>query len=106
MDLLSPHQRSIHPPTTHHNNAPPKIDLLLLEKNILGLSVARNSSSRLVSYSYSFFGNWLQVGDNLYHRNPANFAKKFDDCFLLRIRQRNLLVISSPKLARGRGTWC
>ncbi|KAM2076493.1 hypothetical protein ACFX1T_039224 [Malus domestica] len=30
------------------------MDLLLLEKNLMGLSVARNSSSRLVSYLYPF----------------------------------------------------
>ncbi|RXH96200.1 hypothetical protein DVH24_008704 [Malus domestica] len=37
------------------------------------------------------FGNWLQVGDDLNHHNPTDLAKKFGDCFLLRIGQRNLV---------------
>ncbi|XP_008657127.1 trans-cinnamate 4-monooxygenase [Zea mays] len=46
------------------------------------------------------FGNWLQVGDDLNHRNLAALSRKFGDVFLLRMGQRNLVVVSSPPLAR------
>lgn len=46
------------------------------------------------------FGNWLQVGDDLNHRNLAALARRFGDIFLLRMGQRNLVVVSSPPLAR------
>lgn len=46
------------------------------------------------------FGNWLQVGDDLNHRNLTELAKKFGDIFLLRMGQRNLVVVSSPDLAK------
>ncbi|KAL9259534.1 Trans-cinnamate 4-monooxygenase-like protein [Drosera capensis] len=46
------------------------------------------------------FGNWLQVGDDLNHRNLTDLAKRFGDIFLLRMGQRNLVVVSSPELAR------
>ncbi|XP_029128929.1 trans-cinnamate 4-monooxygenase [Cajanus cajan] len=44
--------------------------------------------------------NWLQVGDDLNHRNLTDLAKKFDDIFLLRMGQRNLVVVSSPELEK------
>lgn len=46
------------------------------------------------------FGNWLQVGDDLNHNNLSELSKKFGDCFLLRMGQRNLTVVSSPELAK------
>ncbi|CAO2840089.1 unnamed protein product [Amaranthus hypochondriacus] len=46
------------------------------------------------------FGNWLQVGDDLNHRNLSDLAKKFGDVFLLKMGQRNLVVVSSPDLAK------
>jgi len=46
------------------------------------------------------FGNWLQVGDDLNHRNLVDYAKKFGDLFLLRMGQRNLVVVSSPDLTK------
>ncbi|KAJ8425231.1 hypothetical protein Cgig2_019120 [Carnegiea gigantea] len=46
------------------------------------------------------FGNWLEVGDDLNHGNLAELAKKFGDIFLLRMGQRNLVVVSSPELAK------
>ncbi|KAL0673731.1 hypothetical protein Bca4012_001712 [Brassica carinata] len=46
------------------------------------------------------FGNWLQVGDDLNHRNLVDYAKKFGDLFHLRMGQRDLVVISSPDLAK------
>ncbi|XP_021716330.1 trans-cinnamate 4-monooxygenase-like [Chenopodium quinoa] len=46
------------------------------------------------------FGNWLQVGDDLNHKNLTGLAKKFGDIFLLRMGQRNLVVVSSPELAK------
>ncbi|KAH7278894.1 hypothetical protein KP509_38G063100 [Ceratopteris richardii] len=46
------------------------------------------------------FGNWLQVGDDLNHENLSQLAKKFGEIFLLRMGQRNLVVVSSPELAK------
>ncbi|KAK1667535.1 hypothetical protein QYE76_055694 [Lolium multiflorum] len=46
------------------------------------------------------FGNWLQVGDDLNHRNLAAMARRFGDIFLLRMGIRNLVVVSSPELAK------
>ncbi|KAH7278890.1 hypothetical protein KP509_38G062800 [Ceratopteris richardii] len=47
------------------------------------------------------FGNWLQVGDDLNHENLSQLAKKFGEIFLLRMGQRNLVIVSSPELAKG-----
>ncbi|KAI5055574.1 hypothetical protein GOP47_0029095 [Adiantum capillus-veneris] len=46
------------------------------------------------------FGNWLQVGDDLNHENLSEMAKKYGEVFLLRMGQRNLIVVSSPELAK------
>nr|USH99604.1 cinnamate 4-hydroxylase [Cephalotaxus hainanensis] len=46
------------------------------------------------------FGNWLQVGDDLNHRNLSDFARKYGEIFLLKMGQRNLVVVSSPDLAK------
>lgn len=46
------------------------------------------------------FGNWLQVGDDLNHRNLSDLAKKYGDVLLLRMGQRNLVVVSSPDHAK------
>nr|ACN40359.1 unknown [Picea sitchensis] len=46
------------------------------------------------------FGNWLQVGDDLNHRNLGDLAKKYGEIFLLKMGQRNLVVVSSPELAK------
>ena len=46
------------------------------------------------------FGNWLQVGDDLNHNNLSALARKYGQIFLLRMGQRNLVVISSPELAK------
>ncbi|KAH7287190.1 hypothetical protein KP509_32G042900 [Ceratopteris richardii] len=46
------------------------------------------------------FGNWLQVGDDLNHENLSEMAKKYGEVFLLRMGQRNLVVVSSPELAK------
>lgn len=50
--------------------------------------------------SLPIFGNWLQVGDDLNHRNLSDLAKKFGKIFLLKMGQRNLVVVSSPDLAK------
>ncbi|KAF3321330.1 Trans-cinnamate 4-monooxygenase [Carex littledalei] len=90
----------------------PKMDLLLLEKTLLGLFAAitlaiviskiRGKSLRLPPgpVPVPIFGNWLQVGDDLNHRNLTALARKYGDAFLLRMGQRNLVVVSSPPLAR------
>lgn len=44
--------------------------------------------------------NDLQVGDDLNHKNLMTMAKKFGEIFLLRMGVRNLVVVSSPDLAR------
>jgi trans-cinnamate 4-monooxygenase len=45
-------------------------------------------------------GNWLQVGDDLNHRNLAEMSQKYGDVFLLKMGQRNLVVVSSPEIAK------
>jgi trans-cinnamate 4-monooxygenase len=88
------------------------MDLLLLEKALLGLFAAislaivisklRGKRLRLPPgpVPVPIFGNWLQVGDDLNHRNLTALARKFGDVLLLRMGQRNLVVVSSPPLAR------
>ncbi|XWS65614.1 hypothetical protein CRYUN_Cryun05aG0128700 [Craigia yunnanensis] len=51
-------------------------------------------------HSSVIFGNWLEVGDDLNHRNLCDLVKKFGDIFLLRMGQRNLVVVSSLELAK------
>ncbi|KAH0466199.1 hypothetical protein IEQ34_006302 [Dendrobium chrysotoxum] len=88
------------------------MDLVLVEKALLGLFaavtlaivVSKLSGKKLKlppgPLPVPIFGNWLQVGDDLNHRNLASLAKKFGDILLLRMGQRNLVVVSSPDLAR------
>ncbi|CAN6469451.1 unnamed protein product [Victoria cruziana] len=88
------------------------MDLAVTEKALLGLFVAavvaivmskmRGKRFRLPPgpLPVPIFGNWLQVGDDLNHRNLTQLARRFGEIFLLRMGQRNLVVVSSPELAK------
>ncbi|KAF8010499.1 hypothetical protein BT93_J1202 [Corymbia citriodora subsp. variegata] len=88
------------------------MDLLLLEKALLGLfaaAIVAITVSKLRGKRFRLppgplpvpvFGNWLQVGDDLNHRNLTDLARRFGDILLLRMGQRNLVVVSSPDLAK------
>ncbi|XP_057442133.1 trans-cinnamate 4-monooxygenase [Lotus japonicus] len=100
------------PKIHHHHNHYLTMDLLLMEKTLLGLFIAAVVAiavSKLRGKRFKLppgptavpiFGNWLQVGDDLNHRNLTDMAKRFGDIFLLRMGQRNLVVVSSPELAK------
>uniref|UniRef100_A0A8R7PQD4 Trans-cinnamate 4-monooxygenase n=1 Tax=Triticum urartu TaxID=4572 RepID=A0A8R7PQD4_TRIUA len=88
------------------------MDVLLLEKALLGLfaaavlaiAVAKLAGKRLRlppgPSGAPIVGNWLQVGDDLNHRNLMGMARRFGEVFLLRMGVRNLVVVSSPELAK------
>jgi trans-cinnamate 4-monooxygenase len=88
------------------------MDLLLLEKTLIALFVTtvlavviaklRGKKLKLPPgpIPIPIFGNWLQVGDDLNHRNLTDYAKRFGDIFMLRMGQRNLVTVSSPDLAK------
>uniref|UniRef100_A0ACD5TSS7 Uncharacterized protein n=2 Tax=Avena sativa TaxID=4498 RepID=A0ACD5TSS7_AVESA len=90
------------------------MDVLLLEKAavlglfaaamVLAISVAKFSGKRFRlppgPFAAPIVGNWLQVGDDLNHRKLMGMAKRFGEVFLLRMGVRNLVVVSSPELAK------
>ncbi|KAJ8458700.1 hypothetical protein OPV22_031626 [Ensete ventricosum] len=88
------------------------MDLVLLEKALLGLFAAVTLAivvAKLCGKRFKLppgptpvpiFGNWLQVGDDLNHRLLTDLARRFGDIFHLLMGVRDLVVVSSPELAR------
>lgn len=86
--------------------------VLVLEKALLGLVLAtmvaiciyKLQAKRLKlppgPVPVPIFGNWLQVGNDLNHRNLVDFANSFGQVFFLRMGHRKLVVVSSPELAK------
>eukprot|EP00249_Psilotum_nudum_P021359 c28082_g1_i1 orf=324-1868(+) len=46
------------------------------------------------------FGNWLQFRDGINPKNLAAVAREYGDLCLLRMGQRDVLVVSSPEMAK------
>ncbi|KAK1268106.1 Trans-cinnamate 4-monooxygenase [Acorus gramineus] len=88
------------------------MDLEILYKTLIGLFVSsiiaillsklRGRKLRLPPgpFPVPIFGNWLQVGNDLNHRNLSDLSRRFGEVLLLRMGQRNLIVVSSADLAR------
>ncbi|XP_047060947.1 trans-cinnamate 4-monooxygenase-like [Lolium rigidum] len=88
------------------------MDVILLEKTLLGLFAASVLAIVVAKVKGKRFrlppgpsgapivGNWLEVGDDLNHRKLLGLAKRFGEVFLLRMGVRNLVVVSSPELAK------
>jgi trans-cinnamate 4-monooxygenase len=51
-------------------------------------------------FAWPVVGNWLQVGDDLNHRNLADMAKTYGDLYMLKMGQRNVVVVSNAELAK------
>ena len=88
------------------------MDVLFLEKALLGLCAAAVLAVAIAKLTGKRFrlppgpsgapivGNWFQVGDAMNHRDLMGMAKRFGEVFLLRMGVRNLVVVSSPELAK------
>ncbi|KAG8371582.1 hypothetical protein BUALT_Bualt13G0103000 [Buddleja alternifolia] len=88
------------------------MDLLLLEKTLIGLFFAvtvaiavsklRRKRFKLPPGPFPFpiFGNWLRIGNNLDHHDLTNYAKKFGEIFMLKMGSRKIVVVSSKELAK------
>lgn len=51
-------------------------------------------------FSLPVVGNWLQFREGLNPKNLAELAKRYGDVCMLRMGQRNVLVVSSPEMAK------
>ncbi|KAH7447539.1 hypothetical protein KP509_01G110800 [Ceratopteris richardii] len=51
-------------------------------------------------YALPIIGNWLQAGHNYNHENLSCLSKKYGEIFLLRMGKRNIVIVSSPQLAK------
>eukprot|EP00249_Psilotum_nudum_P003719 c17199_g1_i1 orf=167-829(+) len=66
------------------------------------LGIARKPGLRLPPgpSRVPFFGNWLRFWDGINPRNVAAVAREYGDLCLLRMGQRDVLLVSSPDMAK------
>ncbi|MCO5575972.1 hypothetical protein L7F22_029779 [Adiantum nelumboides] len=74
--------------------------LILLILAISHLTLKRKLRLPPGPLAFPIFGNWFQVGDDLNHENLSQLARRYGEIFLLKMGQRNVVVVSSPDLAK------
>ncbi|KDP27749.1 hypothetical protein JCGZ_19778 [Jatropha curcas] len=90
-------------PDIFQNGSLPHISIFILLLPLFAFlfTSISNSSKNLPPspISIPIFGNWLQVGNDLNHRNLASMSQSYGPVFLLKLGSKNLAVVSDPELA-------